>query len=308
MSANGSAFGEEANLAEILSRQNTLLADLVEGQGTADLPETTDVIPYGTISVPDNRQYIGMPSGRSTFNFADGEVTHEDEGKLADIQSIRGLSRSLDSTMEKLRSAYIYMDAPGQVSFDGDNTRTAEAGQHYTFTDAGFSKITVESDYCYDISLAAGTRRTMVDVASSGGHFERVGARGSGQYPGYTHIYTATPNLWDQFGGDPGQVSETMRDVADIGMYTRPYENVTIMVENQSGDTDIDVRIVARDIREKWATTMPFTPEYTVAEVEQLSDRHKFTIAEPHHELRVEFRGGDGTQFTQAAFTAIGVS
>ena len=292
---------DNGQLGRLLTRTNTLLADLVSAQGTARLPEETDLIPFGTITVPDDRQYYGFPKGRTTFDFGQGAVEHESEGKILNIESIRDLSRSLDSTLNELRSLSVYVDAPCQLSFDGDNTRTLEAGQHYEFTSQGFKSVEIQSDFSFDISMAASTRSNNQSVSSSGAHSERKGSREGDAYDSWETMITATPNVWEDF--------TVTTDLADTEWYVRPFGKETIAVVNGSASANnIDVRVQAKDLR--YTDSNNIGDWYTIAEATGIAQnsRHKFVIDEPHHKLRVQFKNSTAGQTVSAGFTGIAVS
>jgi hypothetical protein len=284
-----------------IKRTNQLLASMVEADGSVELPENTDPVTYGSITVPDDRAYFGLPSGQTEFDFSEGKVRHQTEGLTLTTNDISGLSRSLDPTENRLRSMYIYVDAPCQLSFDGDNTRTLEAGQHYTFNEAGFTTVTLESDYSFDFTMEAGTRRGSTNVSSSGAHSERKGSRAVGQYDNWEPVIMATPNVWDDF---------TVTDkLGDREWYVRPFVEKTIQVQNGSdAANNVDMRVMAKDVR--LDASHRLDDWYEVARVDGLTqyERHKFVMDEPHHLLRVEFQNSTDGENVGAGCTCVGVN
>lgn len=288
-----------------LNRTNTLLANLVDAQGTADLPESTDTVPYGTITFPDDRQYFGLPNGKTTVDFGSGEVEHDTEGKLQDIGDVRSISRALDSTLNKLRSLYVYVDAPAQLSFDGDNTRTLEAGQHYTFTDSGFTTVSLDCPYSTDVTMAAGTRRTNASVAGSGAHSERRGQRTADTHNTWADIVVGTAEVWNN-----DDIPNTLGETLDDSWYVRVFENITAQVVNSSDSNGaVDFRVLARDVRADDPNSEA-DDYYEIARQTGVGAgaRHKFNINEPHHELKFQFRNATDGTLVGCGMTGVGVS
>lgn len=284
-----------------IARTNQLLASLVQAQGTTNLPEQTDPTPYGTITVPDGRGYIGTVPGQTTVDFGEGRVSSEHVGDIVEIGTISDLSRELDSMQDELRSLFIYVDAPVQLSFDGTNTQTLEAGNYYQFVDSGFTRVQIESDTTVDFTLAASTRREAFTVDGVAGYSAREANRQEGTYDGWERPNFASQNVWADFNSANYPESKHW--------YVRPFGSKVVQMQNgSSAANDAKARLLAADM-ENPAPVGSDDPHswYEIGNVTLAQgERHKFVIDEPHHLLTYDFTNVTAGDSVTIGATCIG--
>lgn len=284
-----------------LSRTNQYLAALVEGEGTVETPDSPDII-FGTITVPDNESYLGIPPGTTTINFDAGRVDNEHVGALTDaMKSMRDISRNLDGMSARLRSFYIYPDAPCLVTVGGAS-HTLEAGQHYTFRAQGFTEATIETEYPMDFMAAASTRSDGLTVSATSGHSQRRGSANEQVYDDWHPVNMAPQNVIDDYS--VVNYPETNE------WYIRPFGTKTIQVQNGStAPNDAEVRILAADDQSPSPVgSNEYDAWYEIGSVTLTqNERHKFVIEEPHHELRVEFTNATAGEEVTVGATCVAV-
>lgn len=284
-----------------LERTNSLLASLVEAQGTVNLPENTDPTPYGTITVPDGRNYIGTVPGQTVVDFGEGRTYSKHVGDIIEHDAIDDLSRELDAAQDELRSLFVYVDAPVQLSFDGTNTQTLEAGNYYQFVDSGFTRVQIEAETTVDFTLAASTRREAFSVDGVAGYSAREANRQEGTYDGWERPNFASQNVWNDFNSANYPES--------LYWYVRPFGSKVLKVGNGSSlANSADVRVLAADM-DNPAPVGADDPNrwYEIGAVTLAQgEQHKFVIDEPHHLLTYEFTNTTAGEDVTVGATCIG--
>lgn len=271
-------------LRPLIKRQNELLASIVGGQGTANLPENVIPTPHKYSSIPPGKDEarLAVPSGSTTIDFEEGIVEHESEGVILDdddVVSISDMSRGLDEVTAALRSIFVLADVPVQVRIGG-NTNTwheIDSCNYYPIPSQEFTEVELYSESVpFAFELKASTRAEPLDVDGVTVHATREGEKAAGTHDSYT------PMVWQPHG-----LTDRVGDFsyAKGGIHAISFARNTFIVDNDSGNgNEIDLRLMAKQLHtDDWRE---------IAEATGIADgdHHIFDVSERYHAYRVDVR------------------
>jgi len=235
-------------LYPLVKRQNELLASLVGGEGSTELPENVIPTPvkYSTIPPDKDTSRLAVPAGKTTIDFEEGIVEHETEGVILDdddVTTIRDMSRGLDELSATLRSMFVLADVPVQVRVGGSTNTWHEIDScnYYPLPAQEFTEIELYSGSVpYSFELKASTRSDPIDVSGVTVHATRDGEKAAGVHDSYTPVVWQPEGLTDRVG----DFSNAMG-----GVHAISFARNTFVIENTSGNGNpIDVQLLGKQL------------------------------------------------------------
>lgn len=276
-----------AAIGQQLEDQSTILQSILQSEGVASNPDATQYrpTPFENEVIPTGSGRFPMPAGRTTFDFVEGEVTHDGTGDLSEsLRTFDDMSDAIDgASIQALRSLYVYVDT--QVQLELDNGRsgkfTIDPSLYFPIQSQGFKRFVIEADRPTNVYAVVSTRSRAFTSDAVQNHTDRSGSRSDtgSDADSYVSVPVKPYGLADSL---PSSASVDNWD--DPVIDARAHNRHSFVVEN-TGSNDIDARIVAAEdddltFREIGAqSTGIASGDFTVFDIQE---RHKF--------YRVEYR------------------
>lgn len=239
---------------DILLEQNAILQSILNAEGVASQPDVTASrpTPFEYAPIPETGRRLPLPAGDTTFNFDRGRVTHSEHGPLEDgdgnelpIRDFDDMSTNVENAkIQSLRSLYLAVDAPCEVSFNEDTHRFAlDPAQYYPLKSQGFRSFTIHAEYPVEIVGVASTRASGFPTDSVQNHMQREADVSDGVHDSYTSLLWYPDGLADTLPAGVTELSE-----GDEVINAEAHNRHSFRVHNDSGNGNaIDAKVQAAD-------------------------------------------------------------
>lgn len=290
---------------ELLVEQNELLQSLLKQHGVADQRRNDRSTPFENSTFPREGRRLGLPAGKTTFDFTRGRIIHEDIGVLSDdLRSFEEMSELIEgASIQRLRSLWIYTDGPADLEFDeGRGGKfTLEPSIYYPMHSKGYTSFSIKHDLPFAAMGVASTRsQPYVDSDGVKVHYNRKGTLSAGTYDSWTDV----PVYPFELETTLEDTNEVASDWANSDINISPYSNNIARVKNTSGNGNaIDARVLVADTHEKdWYDIN--VQSTTIAD----DDHSTLDLATHHAFLKVQIQNSTNGNSVSAKVTAGGGS